>query len=107
MALSASAQVVSPSVVREGTGERRKTLDAMELNAWSTDALKNISDWVGGKAPVSSDLSGKVVGKFGRAGKELKQFGLVNSIDCRNENELLIGELSNWRVQKVALKAGS
>ena len=61
MALSASAQVVSPSVVREGTGERRKTLDAMELNAWSTDALKNISDWVGGKAPVSSDLSGKVV----------------------------------------------
>ncbi len=53
------------------------------------------------------DLSGKVVGKFGRAGKELKQFGLVNSIDCRNENELLVGELSNWRVQKVALKPGS
>lgn len=61
MALSASAQVVSPSIVREGTGDRRKALDAMELNAWSTDALKNISDWVGGKAPASSDLSGKVV----------------------------------------------
>jgi hypothetical protein len=44
-----------------------------------------------------------VVGKFGRAGKELKQFGLVNAIDCRNENELLIGELSNWRVQRVTL----
>jgi len=29
----------------------------------------------------------------------------VNSIDCRSENELLIGELSNWRVQKVTLKA--
>ncbi len=53
------------------------------------------------------DLSGKVVGKFGRAGKELKQLGLVNAIDCRNENELLIGELSNWRVQKLSLKAGS
>jgi DNA-binding beta-propeller fold protein YncE len=51
------------------------------------------------------ELDGKIVGKFGRAGKELKQFGLVNSIDCRNENELLIGELSNWRVQKVSLKA--
>ena len=44
-----------------------------------------------------------IVGKFGRAGKQLKEFGLVNSIDCRNENELLVGELSNWRVQKVTL----
>ena len=49
------------------------------------------------------DLDGNVLGKFGKAGKELKQFGLVNAIDCRNENELLIGELSNWRVQKVTL----
>jgi hypothetical protein len=51
------------------------------------------------------DLDGKLVGKFGRAGKQVKEFGLVNSIDCRNENELLIGELSNWRVQKLSLKA--
>src|SRR5262245_32053968 len=50
------------------------------------------------------DLDGKIVGKFGKAGKEVKQFGLVNSIDCRNENELLIGELSNWRVQKLTLR---
>jgi len=49
------------------------------------------------------DLDGNVIGKFGKAGKELKQFGLVNAIDCRNENELLIGELSNWRVQRVTL----
>jgi len=28
----------------------------------------------------------------------------VNSIDCRIENELLIGELSNWRVQKLTLR---
>ena len=51
------------------------------------------------------DLDGKIVGKFGRAGKQVKEFGLVNSIDCRNENELLIGELSNWRVQKLTLRA--
>jgi hypothetical protein len=50
------------------------------------------------------ELDGKVVGKFGAAGKEVKQFGLVNSIDCRNENELLVGELSNWRVQKLSLR---
>jgi 6-bladed beta-propeller protein len=49
-------------------------------------------------------LDGKVVGKFGAAGKLPKQFGLANSIDCRNENELLIGEMANWRVQKVTLK---
>jgi sugar lactone lactonase YvrE len=49
-------------------------------------------------------LDGKVVGKFGSAGKLLKQFGLANSIDCRNENELLVGEMTNWRVQKVTLK---
>ena len=51
------------------------------------------------------DLNGTVLGKFGSAGKEVKQFGLVNSIDCRNPNELLVGELSNWRVQKLTLRA--
>ena len=51
-------------------------------------------------------LDGKVVGKFGSAGKLPKQFGLANSIDCRNENELLVGEMTNWRVQKVTLKGG-
>jgi hypothetical protein len=49
-------------------------------------------------------LDGKVVGKFGSAGKLPKEFGIANSIDCRNENELLIGEMTNWRVQKVTLK---
>jgi NHL repeat len=49
-------------------------------------------------------LDGKVLGKFGSAGKLAKEFGLANSIDCRNENELLIGEMTNWRVQKVTLK---
>jgi DNA-binding beta-propeller fold protein YncE len=53
------------------------------------------------------DLDGKIVGKFGRAGKLVKEFGLVNSIDCRNENELLVGELSNWRVQKITLRAAA
>jgi hypothetical protein len=50
-------------------------------------------------------LDGKVIGKFGSAGKLPKQFGIANSIDCRNENELLIGEMTNWRVQKVTLRA--
>jgi sugar lactone lactonase YvrE len=52
-------------------------------------------------------LDGTIVGKFGSAGKRPKEFGLANSIDCRNENELLVGEMTNWRVQKVTLKGGA
>lgn len=51
------------------------------------------------------ELDGRVVGKFGTAGKQLKQFGLVNTIDCRTENSLYVGELTNWRVQKLTLHA--
>lgn len=49
-------------------------------------------------------LDGRVLGKFGAAGKLPKQFGLANSIDCRDENVLLVGELTNWRVQKLTLR---
>ena len=55
-------------------------------------------------AIYKTTLDGKVVGKFGAAGKQMKEFGLANSIDCRSENELLIGEMTNWRVQRVSLK---
>ena len=50
------------------------------------------------------ELDGKILGKFGEAGKELKQFWTVNQIDCRHPNELLVSEIGNWRVQKIALK---
>ena len=49
-------------------------------------------------------MTGQIVGKFGRAGKLPKEFGTVNAIDCRNENELYVGELGNWRVQKLTLR---
>jgi len=49
-------------------------------------------------------LTGEVVGRFGRAGKLPKQFGMVNSIDCRTENDLWVGEVWNWRAQRVTLK---
>ncbi|MEP7116438.1 MAG: peptidyl-alpha-hydroxyglycine alpha-amidating lyase family protein [Acidobacteriota bacterium] len=52
-------------------------------------------------------LDGTVMGKFGSAGKMPKEFGLANSIDCRNENQLLVGEMTNWRVQKVSLKSAA
>lgn len=49
-------------------------------------------------------LNGQVVGKFGKAGKLPKEFGMVNAIDCRSENDLWIGEVWNWRAQKVTLR---
>jgi DNA-binding beta-propeller fold protein YncE len=49
------------------------------------------------------ELDGRIVGKFGRAGKLPKEFGTVNAIDCRRDNELYVGEIGNWRVQKVTL----
>ena len=49
-------------------------------------------------------LDGTVVGRFGAAGKRPAEFGLANSLDCRSEHELLVGELTNWRVQRVVLK---
>ena len=49
------------------------------------------------------ELDGRVVGKFGQAGKLMKQFGTVNEIDCRRANELYVGEVLNWRVQKLTL----
>jgi len=48
-------------------------------------------------------LDGTMTGKFGRAGKMLKEFGTVNAIDCRNENTLYVGEIGNLRVQKLVL----
>jgi hypothetical protein len=48
-------------------------------------------------------LDGTVLGKFGRAGKLMKEFGTVNSIDCRSENTLYVGEIGNYRVQKLQL----
>jgi len=49
-------------------------------------------------------LDGTVIGRFGKAGKRPKEFGTVNSIDCRSENSLLVGEAANMRVQKLTLR---
>ena len=49
------------------------------------------------------ELDGTIVGKFGHAGKKLGEFATVHEIDCRNENELLVSEITAWRVQKITL----
>jgi sugar lactone lactonase YvrE len=49
-------------------------------------------------------LDGKVLGYFGTNGKQLKQFNWIHAIACPSENEILVGELLTWRVQKLLLK---
>ena len=52
------------------------------------------------------DLEGNVLGSFGSFGKQPKEFGWIHEIACPSENELYVGELLNWRVQKLTLKPG-
>jgi hypothetical protein len=52
-------------------------------------------------------LDGKVLGMYGKSGKNLGEFGWVHAIACPSENEIWVGELLNWRVQKLVAKGGS
>ncbi len=49
-------------------------------------------------------LDGKVLGVFGKTGKQLGQFGWIHEIACPSENELYVAELLNWRAQKIVLE---
>ena len=49
------------------------------------------------------ELDGTIVGKFGKAGKQLGEFGTVHEIDCRSDNQIMVSEITNWRVQKLTL----
>ena len=48
-------------------------------------------------------LDGKLLGVLGKAGRQMKQFGWIHEIACPSENELYVGELLNWRMQKLIL----
>jgi hypothetical protein len=50
------------------------------------------------------ELDGTIIGKFGHAGKQLGGFQVVHMMDCRNPNEIIVGEIESWRVQKLILK---
>ena len=49
------------------------------------------------------ELDGRILGRFGKAGKGLGEFSTVHEIDCRNPNELFVSEISAWRAQKIML----
>ncbi len=49
------------------------------------------------------ELDGTIIGKFGRPGKTPPGFQVVHMIDCRDPNNLLVGEIESWRVQRLKL----
>ncbi|MEP6765416.1 MAG: 6-bladed beta-propeller, partial [Gemmatimonadaceae bacterium] len=61
-----------------------------------------VADAVPGRI-YKTTLEGKVVGVFGEAGKQVKQFGWIHQIACPSERELWVAEILNWRVQKLTL----
>jgi DNA-binding beta-propeller fold protein YncE len=48
-------------------------------------------------------LDGKVLGMFGKTGRQPKEFGWIHELACPSENEIYAAELLNWRVQKLIL----
>ena len=50
-------------------------------------------------------LDGKVLGVLGQAGRQPKQFGWIHQMACPAKDVLYVGELLNWRVQKLVLHA--
>jgi len=49
------------------------------------------------------ELDGTILGRFGKAGKQLGEFSGVHEIDCRNPDEIYVSEIQLWRVQKIML----
>jgi len=46
-------------------------------------------------------LDGKVLGIYGKSGKQPGEFGWAHALACPSEDEVWVGELLNWRVQKL------
>ncbi len=48
-------------------------------------------------------LDGRILGTLGESGRGDKQFNWIHSLACPSENELLVADMNNWRVQKITL----
>ena len=48
-------------------------------------------------------LDGKILGTLGASGRGPKQFNSIHGISCPSENELLVADMNNWRVQRITL----
>ena len=51
-------------------------------------------------------LDGKVLGVYGKSGRQLGQFSWAHGLACPSENEIYVADNANWRVQKLVLRPG-
>jgi sugar lactone lactonase YvrE len=70
-------------------------------NSWPDNNDSTLSTVTG--EIYKMELDGTVLGKFGKAGKQLGEFSGVHELDCRNPNEIYASEIQLWRVQKLLL----
>jgi DNA-binding beta-propeller fold protein YncE len=73
---------------------------------YSSNSFPTGNDWR--QAPTTGEvykmeLDGTVIGRFGKAGRALKEFSSIHQMDCRNPDELYVAEITAWRVQKITL----
>ena len=94
---------------------RRRTLKTGSQAPGAPDALcmtpgPNPVLFVGDLYPsriYKVSLEGKVLGVYGGPGRNLGEFGWIHAIACPSENEIWVGELINWRVQKLVTKSSA
>ena len=71
-------------------------------NSWPDNAPAASVDFTG--EIYKMELDGTILGKFGHPSKECGGFQVVHMMDCRNPDEIIVGEIESWRVQKPVLK---
>ena len=95
-----------------GNHQPRRRLDAVHLAGPHQYVFLSNSN-PNGNAPGTWDITGEiykaeldgtVLGKFGKPGKVAPGFQVVHMMDCRNPNEIILGEIESWRVQKFILQ---
>jgi hypothetical protein len=101
-------QVLDPSMTFKSEIRNIGTPQALCITGGATQYLfssnSNDSESMDNGEIYKIALNGQVAGRFGQAGKMPKDFGMVNAIDCRTPTSLVVGEVWNWRAQKVTLR---
>jgi len=49
-------------------------------------------------------LDGKILGMYGESGRQVGQFNWPHGIACPSENEVIVADMNNWRVQKLVMR---
>jgi 6-bladed beta-propeller protein len=50
-------------------------------------------------------LDGTILGMLGESGRDTKQFNWVHGLACPSEDQILVADMNNWRVQRLTLHA--